>query len=150
MRRYAVGVVSMFCLFAGLAVSAGSAVAQSPNLRPNVSLTPESLFFSVSPGKSASAPVVLSNNSGVALNVNKIEIASECSSLSNCGVQFHVVSHGCGATLKNGKSCTINVEFDPIAEVETAHATLKVTFDGVSIAQTEKVVLTGVSRPQTN
>jgi hypothetical protein len=36
---------------------------------------------------------------------------------SNCGTQFHVVSHGCGATLKNGGNCTINVEFVPAADV---------------------------------
>jgi hypothetical protein len=147
MRKFTVSVLFMLCLFAGLAVSAGTAVAQSPNLRPNVSLTPESLFFNVKPGHSATAPTVLSNHSGLTLNITKIEIDGTCSSLSNCGAQFHVVSHGCGSSLKNGSSCTINVEFDPTGEVETAHATLKVTFEDESLQHTEKVALTGISRP---
>jgi hypothetical protein len=147
MRKVTVSVLSMLCLFAGLAIGAGTAVAQNPTPRPNVSLTPESLFFSVSAGHSATAPTVLSNDSGAALNITKIEIDGVCSTPSNCGTQFHVVSHGCGATLKNGGNCTINVEFVPAADVETAHATLKVTFNGASIAQTRKVALTGVSRP---
>jgi hypothetical protein len=146
MRKFTVSVLSMLCLFAGLAISAGTAVAQSPNLRPNVSLSPESLFFNVSPGHSATAPAVLSNNSGLTLNISKIEIASTCSSPSNCGAQFHVVSHGCGSSLKNGARCTINVEFDPTSELETAHATLNVTFEDESLQRTEKVALTGVSR----
>ena len=146
MRKFTVSVLSMLCLFAGLAVSAGTAAAQSPNLHPSVSLSPASLFFSVKPGQSATAPAVLSNHSGLTVNIAKIEIDGTCSSLSNCGAQFHVVSHGCGSSLKDGNSCTINVEFDPTGEVETTHATLKVTFEDESLQHTEKVALTGVSR----
>jgi hypothetical protein len=146
MRKSAVSVLSILCLFAGLAVSAGTAVAQNPNLHPIVTLTPESLFFSVRAGQSATAPVVLSNHSGVTLNISKIEIDETCSTTSNCGTQFHVVSHGCGAALRNGSSCTINVEFTPAADVETAQAGLKVTFSGVSVTQTKRVALTGESR----
>jgi hypothetical protein len=141
-----VSVVSMLCLFAGLAVVAGPAVAQSPNLHGNVTLTPVSLFFSVKPGGSTNAVATLSNQSGLPINVSKIEIDSTCPGLQNCGVQFHVASHGCGGSLQNGMSCAINIEFAPLSEVETVRGTLKVTFDGVSAAQTLKVGLTGEVR----
>jgi hypothetical protein len=146
MRKLTVSVLSMLCLFAGLAVSAGTAFAQSPTPN-NVTLTPKSLFFSVSPGKSATAPTVLRNHSGAALTVTKIEIDDVCATPSNCGKPFHVVSHSCGAALRDGGSCTINVEFAPDALVETGHATLKVTFNDSSLGQTRRVDLTGVSRP---
>jgi hypothetical protein len=145
MRKFTVGVLSMFCLFAGLAVSAGTAAAQSATPQ-KVTLTPSSLFFSVRPGGSATAPTVLNNQSGADLSVTKIEITGVCSSPSNCGTQFHVVSHGCGAVLKNGDNCQISVEFAPAALIETAHATLKVTFNGASLGETRRVALTGVSR----
>ena len=144
MRRFSVSVLSVLCVFAGLA---GSALAQNPNLRPDVTLSPASLSFDVAPGHSATAAAVLSNHSGLTVNVSKIKIDSTCSSLSNCGAQFRVVSHGCGASLKDGDSCTINVEFDPTSAVETAHATLKVTVEDANLQHTEKVALTGVSRP---
>jgi hypothetical protein len=145
MRKLTVSVLFMLCLLAGLAVSAGTASAQSLNHK--VTLTPESLFFSVSAGKSATAASVLRNNSGAALQITRIGIAGICANPSNCPTQFHVVSHGCGATLKNGGSCTINVEFAPDALIETAHATLKVTFNNSSLGQNRSVALTGVSRP---
>ena len=145
MRKITVGVVSILCLCLGLAATAVPVAAQSPSLRPGVSLTPATLFFSVSAGKTATAPVVLSNQSGIALNVSKIEINNVCSS-TNCGeAQFHVVSHGCGATLKSGQSCSINVEFAPAALLETVHARLKVVFDGVSVSETRTAALTGES-----
>jgi hypothetical protein len=145
MRKFAIGVLSMFCLFAGLAVSAGSAAAQ--NRTPQqVTLTPATLSFDVRPGGSATAPTLLTNHSGATLRVTGIEINALCSSPSDCSSQFHVVSHGCGATLKNGENCQINVEFVPAAEIETSRATLKVTFDDSSLGQTRRVALTGVSR----
>jgi hypothetical protein len=147
MRKSTVSLLSVLFLFAGLAVSAGTAVAQSPDLNQNVTLSPEILSFSVRAGQSATAPVVLSNQSGANLDVTKIDIAEACSNASNCGTQFHVVSHGCGGVLKNGMSCTINVEFVPADKIETARATLKVTFAGASIAQTKRSTLTGTSRP---
>jgi hypothetical protein len=147
MRKLTVSIFSMLCLFAGLAVSAGTVVAQSPTPNQNVTLSPESLFFSVRAGGSATAPTVLKNHSGAALNITKIEIDPVCATPSDCGTQFHVVSHGCGATLRNGGSCTINVEFAPDALVDTAHATLKVTFNGSSLGETRRVALAGVSRP---
>jgi hypothetical protein len=149
MRRFTVIVLSMFCLFAGLTLSAGTAVAQSPNRQQKVTLTPETLFFGVTPGRSAIASAVLSNHSGAALNVSRIEIDGKCFSTPNCRAQFHVVSHGCGATLKNGGNCTINVEFLPPVTVETevARANLKVTFNAASLDQSRKVALTGVSQP---
>jgi hypothetical protein len=146
MRKSILSVLSMLCLFAGLAVSAGTAFAQSSS--PNdVTLTPEKLFFSVAAGKSATAPAVLKNHSGAALQITKIDIVGVCANPSNCTTQFHVVSHGCGATLKNGGSCTINVEFAPEAVVETAHAVLRVGFNTSSLGQIRTVALTGVSRP---
>jgi hypothetical protein len=147
MRKSTVSLLSVLCLFAGLAVSAGTAVAQSPNLNQSVTLSPENLSFSVSAGHSATAPVVLSNQSGAILNVGKIEIAETCSNVSNCPTQFHVVSNGCGGILRNGMSCAINVEFVPAADVETARATLKVTFADAGITQTRRTALTGASRP---
>ena len=149
MRKSTVSLLSVLCLFGGLAVSAGTAVAQSANLNQSITLSPENLSFSVSAGHSATAPVVLSNQSGAIVNVSKIEIAEVCSNAaaSNCGTLFHVVSNGCGGILRNGMSCAINVEFVPAADVETAHATLKVTFADSSITQNRRSVLTGTSRP---
>ncbi|HWY59909.1 MAG TPA: hypothetical protein VNZ03_35935 [Terriglobales bacterium] len=145
MRKLAVSVLSMFCLFTGLAISAGTALAQSPT--PNkVTLTPKNLSFSVSAGKSATAETVLRNQSGALLQITKIEIVGICANPSNCAVPFHVVSHSCGATLKNGESCKLNVEFAPDAIVETAHASLRVAFDTAILGQSRSVVLTGVSR----
>ena len=146
MRKSTVSILSILCLFAGLALSAGTAVAQNPNLRPIVTLTPASLFFSVRAGQSATATAMLNNHSGVTLNVSKIEIKETCATTADCGTQFHIVSHGCGSALKNGDSCAINVEFAPAAVVETAHASLKVTFSDVSVAQTKRVALIGESR----
>lgn len=147
MRKSIISVLSMLCLFAGLAVNAGRAFAQSPTPH-DVTLTPEKLFFSVSAGKSATAAAVLRNHSGAALQITKIDIIGVCAtSATDCPTQFHVVSHGCGATLKNGGSCIINVEFAPEAVVETAHGALTVDFDNSSLGQIRTVALTGVSRP---
>ena len=149
MRKSTVSLLSVLCLFAGLAVSASTAVAQSSDLNQGVTLSPENLSFSVSAGHSATAPVVLSNQSGAIVNVSKIDIAETCSNAaaSNCGTQFHVLSNGCGGILRNGMSCAINVEFVPAADVETARATLKVSFTGAAIIEIRRSVLTGTSRP---
>ena len=100
------GTVTIEGVSGSLTNTTALALTVNPTGVPVVTLTPASLAFGnvAEDETSAAKTVTLKNTGATTLNI---------SSITESGVDFHVVSNTCGATVLAGKSCIVKVDFAP-------------------------------------
>ena len=132
------GTVTIEGVSGSLTNTTALALTVNPTGVPVVTLTPASLAFGnvAEDETSAAKTVTLKNTGATTLNI---------SSITESGVDFHVVSNTCGATVLAGKSCIVKVDFAPpqlgpftgnltIAD-NASNSPQTVTFTGAGVAQ---------------